>query len=146
GREVGTVRWGCHRQQRPAPRGRSHAPERGRRMSGKVSRTRTVLPGSQSGEQPLWHRMSEAAGLISPTGEVQETIFGRMTALALSCDAVNLGQGAPGDPTPDFLVEAAHEAMRVGANQYPPPQGAPALREAIAQPRLRAWGHRVDAP
>ena len=114
-------------------------------MSGKVSQTRTVLPGSQSGEQPLWHRMSEAAGLISPTGEVQETIFGRMTALALSCDAVNLGQGAPGDPTPDFLVEAAHEAMRVGANQYPPPQGAPALREAIAQQRLRDWGHRVDA-
>ena len=103
-----------------------------------------ALPGSLAGEQPVWHRMSQAAGLVSPTGEVQETIFGRMTQLALSVDAVNLGQGAPGDPTPDFLIEAAHRAMLDGANQYPPPAGAPALREAIAEQRLRDWGHRVD--
>jgi N-succinyldiaminopimelate aminotransferase len=99
-----------------------------------------ALPGSLAGEQPVWHRMSEAAGLVSPTGEVQETVFGRMTQLALSVDAVNLGQGAPGDPTPDFLLEAAHRAMLDGANQYPPAAGAPALREAIAEQR----GHRVD--
>lgn len=101
-------------------------------------------PGSLDGEQPVWHRMSEAAGLVTATGEVQETVFGRMTQLAARHDAVNLGQGAPGDPAPTFLLDAAYEAMRAGANQYAPPSGAPVLREAIAIHRQRDWGHRVS--
>lgn len=103
----------------------------------------TGAPGSLHGEQPVWHRMSAAAGLVSATGEVQETVFGRMTQLAAQYGAVNLGQGAPGDPAPDFLLEAAYEAMRQGANQYAPAMGVPALREAIAHHRQRDWGHRV---
>lgn len=103
----------------------------------------TGAPGSLEGEQPLWHRMSEAAGLVSATGEVQETVFGRMTQLAASHDAVNLGQGAPGDPAPAFLLDAAYAAMRDGANQYAPPLGVPVLREAIAMHRQRDWGHRA---
>lgn len=102
-------------------------------------------PGSLDGEQPVWHRMSEAAGLVAATGEVQETVFGRMTQLAAQHGAVNLGQGAPGDPAPDFLLDAAYEAMREGANQYAPAMGAPVLREAIAAHRQRDWGHRVTA-
>lgn len=105
----------------------------------------TGAPGSLEGEQPVWHRMSEAAGLVSAAGEVQETVFGRMTQLAASHDAVNLGQGAPGDPAPAFLLDAAYEAMRAGANQYAPPSGVPALREAIAMHRRRDWGHDVAA-
>lgn len=102
------------------------------------------LPGSDDGATPLWFRMSEAAGLVDAAGQVQDTIFGRMTRLAIAHDAVNLGQGAPGDPTPAFLIDAAHRSMQDGANQYPPPQGTPALRAAIAEQRLRDWGHRVD--
>ena len=104
----------------------------------------TGAPGSLGGEQPVWHRMSEAAGLVSATGEVQETVFGRMTQLAAQHDAVNLGQGAPGDPAPTFLLDAAYAAMREGTNQYAPPMGAPVLREAIAMHRQRDWGHRVS--
>lgn len=107
-------------------------------------RDHTGVPGSRSGEQPVWHRMSAAAGLVSATGAVEETVFGRMTQLALAHDAVNLGQGAPGDPAPGFLLDAAYDAMRAGANQYAPPLGAPVLREAIAQHRRRDWGHEVD--
>lgn len=104
----------------------------------------TRAPGSLDGEQPVWHRMSEAAGLVTATGEVQETVFGRMTQLAAQHDAVNLGQGAPGDPAPTFLLDAAYEAMREGTNQYAPASGAPVLREAIAMHRQRDWGHRVS--
>lgn len=85
----------------------------------------TKAPGSLDGEQPIWHRMSEAAGLVTATGEVQETVFGRMTQLAAQHDAVNLGQGAPGDPAPTFLLDAAYAAMREGTNQYAPPLAHP---------------------
>ncbi|GAA4506026.1 aminotransferase class I/II-fold pyridoxal phosphate-dependent enzyme [Brevibacterium yomogidense] len=113
-------------------------------MTGSTAADHTGAPGSRNGEQPLWHRMSDAAGLVSATGEVEETVFGRMTQLALAHDAVNLGQGAPGDPAPEFLLAAAYDAMRAGANQYAPPLGAPVLREAVAQHRRRDWGHEVD--
>lgn len=93
---------------------------------------------------PRWRRMADAAGLIAPDSTVQETIYGAMTKLALSSGAVNLGQGAPGDPTPPEVVEAAAEAMRAGKNQYPPGRGLPELREAIAAQRLRDRGHSVD--
>lgn len=105
---------------------------------------RSTPIGSREGEQPLWHRMSEAAGLVSATGEVQETVFGRMTQLAAAHGAVNLGQGAPGDPAPGFLLDAAYDAMRAGANQYPPANGVDALREAVAMHRQRDWGHRIE--
>jgi len=105
---------------------------------------RSTPIGSLGGEQPLWHRMSEAAGLVSATGEVQETVFGRMTQLAAAHGAVNLGQGAPGDPAPGFLLDAAYDAMLAGANQYPLANGVEALREAVAMHRQRDWGHRVE--
>ncbi|WP_051297615.1 aminotransferase class I/II-fold pyridoxal phosphate-dependent enzyme [Brevibacterium album] len=103
------------------------------------------LPGSARGGQPLWHRVSAAAGLVAADGSVEQTIFGQMTQLAAAHDAVNLGQGAPGDDAPDFLLQAAQAAMRAGRNQYAPPQGAPELRAAVAEHRLRDWGHAAAA-
>lgn len=99
---------------------------------------------SPAGTEPLWHRMAAAAGLVAPDGTVEQTVFGQMTQLAAAHGAVNLGQGAPGDPAPGFLLESAHRAMLAGHNQYSPPQGLPALREAVAEQRLRDWGHRTD--
>lgn len=60
----------------------------------------------------------------------QESIFSRMSRLAAQHGAVNLGQGFPADHPPAFLLDAARRA--VGAlDQYSPPAGLPALRDAV---------------
>ena len=67
-----------------------------------------------------------------------------MSALAASTGAINLGQGVPDQDGPVRLLEAAVEAIRGGANQYPPLRGIPALRVSIAE-HQRAWyGLDVD--
>ncbi|MFC6836166.1 pyridoxal phosphate-dependent aminotransferase [Halomarina ordinaria] len=47
-------------------------------------------------------------------------------------DVVDLSVGEPDFPTPEPVVEAAKEAMDAGHTGYPPSQGVPELREAIA--------------
>lgn len=94
---------------------------------------------------PTWHQMATAAGLVNADGSIGETIFGQMTALAGRHDAINLGQGSPGDPTPDFLIDAATEAMRAGVNQYAPGQGHRVLIDAVAEQRRRCYGQEVSA-
>lgn len=61
-----------------------------------------------------------------------ESIFSRMSRLAAQRGAVNLGQGFPSTPPPDFLLEAARRAVGT-VDQYSPPIGLPRLREAVAQ-------------
>ncbi len=61
------------------------------------------------------------------------TIFTEMTNLANQYQAVNLGQGFPDFPGPDFLKQAAIRAIEGDINQYAPSSGRPALRQAIAQ-------------
>ena len=53
-----------------------------------------------------------------------------MSRLAVQYGAVNLGQGFPSDPPPAFLLEAARRAIGT-ADQYAPPAGLPALRDAL---------------
>jgi N-succinyldiaminopimelate aminotransferase len=72
------------------------------------------------------------------------TIFAEMTALANQHQAVNLGQGFPDFPGPDFLKEAAINAIRADINQYAPGRGRPALREAIADKMQRFYGLSID--
>lgn len=60
------------------------------------------------------------------------TIFAEMSRLALEHQAVNLSQGFPDFDGPDFVIEAVHQAMRDGHNQYAPTIGVPALTRAIA--------------
>ena len=92
---------------------------------------------------PAWYAVSDAAGLISPAGQVRQTVFAEMTALAARHGAVNLGQGAPSMPAPEALIDYAAQAMRDGFNQYAPANGRPELREAIAKERSQRYGHRV---
>lgn len=70
--------------------------------------------------------------LPSKLPNVGSTIFSDMSALALQCQAINLGQGFPDYPPPDALIQAVSEAMLQGQNQYAPITGLPQLREAIA--------------
>ena len=68
------------------------------------------------------------------------TIFTEMSALALRTGSINLGQGFPDTDGPPEMLAAAAEALRSGANQYPPLPGIPALRAAITAHEQRFWG------
>lgn len=69
------------------------------------------------------------------------SIFAEISALAIECGAVNLGQGFPDFAGPDWVKQAAVEAITADLNQYAPYQGLPRLREAVAA-TWRAWGWR----
>ncbi len=71
-------------------------------------------------------------------------IFARMSALAASLGAVNLGQGFPDEDGPPAMLEVARQAIADGVNQYPPGLGIAELREAIAAQRLRRYGQQFD--
>jgi N-succinyldiaminopimelate aminotransferase len=72
------------------------------------------------------------------------TVFAEMTALAIRTGAVNLGQGFPDTDGPPAMLEAAVEAIRGGANQYPPGPGLPELRRAVAAQRAGRYGLTYD--
>ncbi|QLH40308.1 MAG: aminotransferase [Defluviicoccus sp.] len=72
------------------------------------------------------------------------TIFTTMSALALECGAVNLGQGFPDEDGPLEIRRAAAEAVLAGPNQYPPMRGIEELRQAVAAHDRRFHGLEVD--
>ena len=61
-----------------------------------------------------------------------ESVFSEMTRLAIEHNAVNLSQGFPDFPAPEWLKEAAREAIAHNINQYAPSHGSARLRHAIA--------------
>ena len=60
------------------------------------------------------------------------TIFTEMTRLANEHGAVNLAQGFPDFDGPDFVKEAAVEAIRQGRGQYARMSGIPEIHAALA--------------
>ncbi|NOX62210.1 MAG: aminotransferase class I/II-fold pyridoxal phosphate-dependent enzyme [Chloroflexi bacterium] len=60
------------------------------------------------------------------------TVFAEFTALAIEHKAVNLGQGFPNFPAPDFVKEAARRAIAEDYNQYTRYGGHLPLVEALA--------------
>lgn len=91
-----------------------------------------------------WKDVAVAAGLAGDDGVVRPTIFAEMSALALRTGAANLGQGFPDEDGPQWIREAAIDAIRDGANQYPPGPGILALRQAIAAHQQRHYGITLD--
>ncbi|MGC4935808.1 pyridoxal phosphate-dependent aminotransferase [Gordonia sp. DT30] len=73
-----------------------------------------------------------------------ETIFAEMSALALTHDAVNLGQGFPDTDGPESMLAAACAAINDGHNQYPPGIGVPRLRRAVAEHQRTHYGLDYD--
>jgi N-succinyldiaminopimelate aminotransferase len=67
-----------------------------------------------------------------------------MSALALATGSVNLGQGFPDTDGPDSVLDVAVQAMRSGANQYPPGIGIPALRQAVSDHQRRFYALDYD--
>jgi len=114
-----------------------------------VTRVAAAQPGggrwSDVAAAGRWSDVAAAAGLLDrATGELRPTIFAEMTALATRTGAVNLGQGFPDVDGPESVREAAVDAIRSGANQYPPGNGIPALRAAVAQHQRHRYGLDVD--
>jgi N-succinyldiaminopimelate aminotransferase len=72
------------------------------------------------------------------------SVFAEFTRLALEHQAVNLGQGFPDFDGPDFVKDAAVEAIRDGRNQYDRMIGARALAEAVAEHQRRFYGLEHD--
>lgn len=68
-----------------------------------------------------------------------------MSELARVTGSLNLGQGFPDTDGPAELVKVATDAMAAGRNQYPPGQGVPELRAAIAAHQASWYGLEVSA-
>jgi len=61
-----------------------------------------------------------------------DSVFGEMTRLAKLHNAVNLSQGFPDFEAPQVIKDAACAAIQGEQNQYAPPYGTKAFRDAIA--------------
>jgi aspartate/methionine/tyrosine aminotransferase len=61
------------------------------------------------------------------------TVFAEYSAMALEYKAVNLGQGFPNFPAPDFIKDAAKAAIDADLNQYARVAGQIRLVNALAQ-------------
>ena len=73
-----------------------------------------------------------------------DSVFGEMTRLARLHNAVNLSQGFPDFEAPQAIKDAACAAIQAGENQYAPPYGTKALRDAIASDYTRRYGVPLD--
>jgi N-succinyldiaminopimelate aminotransferase len=73
------------------------------------------------------------------------TIFAEINTLAAQHQAVNLGQGRPDFDGPPEVIAKAIEALQSGTlNQYPPGNGLPTFRKAIADHTAAFYGLEVD--
>ncbi|MFD1934064.1 MULTISPECIES: pyridoxal phosphate-dependent aminotransferase [Nonomuraea] len=82
--------------------------------------------------------------LVSRMRQFGTTIFAEMSALAVRTGSINLGQGFPDTDGPPAMLDRAVEAIRSGANQYPPGPGVPELRQAVAEHRRRHYDLAYD--
>jgi len=73
-----------------------------------------------------------------------ETIFTGITELARAHGAVDLGQGYPNFDGPEFVKQAAIDAISAGYNQYARMYGEAKLNQAIAQRFEQDTGLAVD--
>lgn len=94
--------------------------------------------------------MTERAPLSQKLSAIAESATLKVDAKAKALKAqghpvISYAAGEPDFPTPQFIVDAAIEAMKNPANfRYTPAVGLPELREAIAAKTLRDSGLAVD--
>ncbi len=73
------------------------------------------------------------------------SIFTVMSQLAVKHNAINLGQGFPDFPMSEALIDCVTEAMKAGGNQYAHTNGAPILREKLAEKINALYGTTIHA-
>ena len=78
---------------------------------------------------------------LQPFGTTVFTVFSQ---LAREAGAVNLGQGFPDFDGPEWIQDAARDAMARGHNQYAIGHGATRLRQAIARDTQERYGIAYD--
>ncbi|KAM0298854.1 hypothetical protein ACHAPM_008286 [Fusarium culmorum] len=95
--------------------------------------------------------MSNQTQKLQPAARVQgqkKDVWSMINEAAASSPIqpiVNLGQGFFGYNPPDFILNAAKEALdRVECNQYAPAKGRPRLRQALADAYSPSWGRQLD--
>ena len=88
--------------------------------------------------------MPRRSPVASRTAVFSESVIREMTRLAFQHDAINLAQGFPDFPAPDFVKRAAVEAIEADVNQYAITWGDPRLRAAIADKSRRHYGLELD--
>ncbi|MDQ1205882.1 pyridoxal phosphate-dependent aminotransferase [Microbacterium sp. SORGH_AS_0862] len=94
--------------------------------------------------------MTERAPVSRKLSAIAESATLKVDAKAKSLQAagrpvISYAAGEPDFPTPQFIVDAAAEALKDPANfRYTPAVGLPALREAIAAKTLRDSGLEVS--
>ena len=91
--------------------------------------------------QPSTAGVRSVADRLSAFGS---TIFTEISRLAIEHDAINLGQGFPNFDGPDFVKQAAVEAIYNGHGQYARMFGIPQLNRAIADRFNADSGLTVD--
>ncbi len=106
-----------------------------------------MSPSSSSGASSASSSASTASsrrGISARVERFTESVIREMTRLAMEYDAVNLAQGFPDFPAPDFIKDAAVSAIRDDINQYAVTWGDPELRAAIAGKYQRWYGLDVS--
>ena len=96
--------------------------------------------------------LASPATTIDPAADLSPRVRGVGTSqIGLVADrgrddpaVVKLWIGEGDLPTPPFIVEAAHEAMRAGHTRYTTSLGLPRLREALSAYHARHWGVDVS--
>ena len=99
-----------------------------------------------------FRKKGEATGSHELTSDVASprvrgfgtSVFTEMSRLANQHGAVNLGQGFPDFPGPEFVKEAARTAIDTDLNQYALSHGASRLRTAVAGAWNDVYGMDVD--
>ena len=82
--------------------------------------------------------------VASRTSVFTESVIREMTRLAFLHGAMNLAQGYPDFPAPDFIKKAAVDAINADINQYAITWGSLRLRQAIAAKSKRFYGLDLD--
>ncbi|VFQ64954.1 unnamed protein product [Cuscuta campestris] len=98
---------------------------------------------SKSTFKPLNHpKLFQVAKRLE---KFKTTIFTEMSMLAIKYEAINLGQGFPNFDGPEFIKEAAIQAIRAGKNQYARGYGVPDLNAAVATRFKKDTGLDIDS-
>ncbi|WP_027019898.1 aminotransferase class I/II-fold pyridoxal phosphate-dependent enzyme [Corynebacterium sputi] len=93
-------------------------------------------------DSPRTDRKDRTVTRLRPLGE---TVFSTVGALVVKHGAANLGQGKPDYPAPPVVLDEAQRQIASGNNQYAPPRGLLALREAVCSDRNARLGENWNA-
>ncbi|TQE08916.1 hypothetical protein C1H46_005530 [Malus baccata] len=97
-----------------------------------------------SGQTESTQKTQQPLQVAKRLEKFKTTIFTQMSNLAIKHGAINLGQGFPNFDGPEFVKEAAIQAVIDGKNQYARGYGVPDLNNAIAERFKKDTGLVVD--